>query len=264
MEGYVAERGLDLKNQPRLQVGTLPDTMPSGMRLPDEAEVLGSVLHHDRTTIVATTAQAPEDVIVGYVPTLKAQGWREVQKPGQRPDQGFQSHQNRQRAFAYLCRDSTSLRVSAAPRAGGRAYLDVHYEKETGYLPPCQEPQNARRRARIGRMEASFGPMPSLRPPEGVDRVRPSGMGGSSNGAEARARVETTLSAAELVTRYGEQIEAAGWTPRSKSAAEDHATQTWTLEGENGQRWRGVFTAVQLSDTSLQVAFDITRLGATG
>jgi hypothetical protein len=77
--------------------------MPSGMRLPDEAEVLGSVLHHDRTTIVATTAQAPEDVIAGYVPTLKAQGWREVQKPGQRPDQGFQSHSNQ--AAPTLSRD---------------------------------------------------------------------------------------------------------------------------------------------------------------
>lgn len=248
VEALLAERTRDGTVQPTLRIGALPDRMPANFTLLEAAKVLGSVVRDKEGVVYASISQAPDPAVASYTSLLEEQGWT-LQKTPRQP--GFQSTDGWR--AVNLCRNDSRLRVTALSRDQGGAYLRVRYDHRARGAPLCR--MTERRRSRRAQMAERMAPLPALQPPEGVQSVESSGYGGGGDELRTQARATSDLSAAELVARYGKQLEDAGWTPRSKGTAADHATQSWTFEDEEGTSWCGLFVAVEAAETSRVLVF---------
>lgn len=245
-------------------VGTPPSGLPDDFTLPEGAQVLGGVSTEglgfprnpfgpssppERRIVVADVPSWPDSAKARYDSTLAGQGWSRMTSVPQ-SQRVFQRRQSS--SLAVFCREDAVLRRFISSRGDGGARLKVEY-RTGGPLPRfCN-----RQQASAGLMEDV--PRPSLEPPPEAAIVSGGrGMGGGS--FSSHPRVESALSSVELASHYADQLKDQGWTLESRDEGTAAVNQTWRLEDESGQTWRGFLVVMPLPGTSEQkILFHIAK-----
>lgn len=215
----------------QLLVGELPDELPAEVPLPDNAQIVGSLVRGQKSVEVVFDIDQPADRVLDfYREYLTAAGWRELEFLG--PPGGFVST-----AFPVtFCQDALDLSLSVTAYPMEEAPTDVRLHLHTASDDsPCRQPWSP----------AGWRiPMPRLvAPPRARQLGGPitiSGAPGSS------AMLETRLDGPALMAHYTAQLERAGWTRHDAGQDGPAVWSTWVLKDEAGQPWQGVFVVLEV------------------
>ncbi|WP_133161772.1 hypothetical protein [Deinococcus koreensis] len=133
-------------------------------------------------------------------------------------------------------------RASGAGPGGLRASLTVYQQGGRPYaqLGVNEAPQLAEEiRTAQGFAELGlYGSLPALTPPAGVT-VFPTGGGGGSGGFTVSARIQGTLTPAQLSDHYSAQLRAKGWQALSRVTPRDQVVTVWSFQ-QDGQAVTGI------------------------
>ena len=194
------------RTPPTIIVGRAPASIPAAS-LPPGVNVLGGTEHRRGSTAVFTTPESPDSARNTLVRHLERSGWRVADREW---GQGFVPSPTE--VPSLYCRNDEGMNVLVRERAQGGtlALLSI-------WNGPVQGPCDERERNRSGRVERPD--LPTLEAPPGA-RMLGSGMGGGREGREAHARLESTMSTADIAAHYARQLTRAGWTVTGPAVAE--------------------------------------------
>jgi hypothetical protein len=188
--------------QATVSVGPTDPRFPANL-IPSGATVLGS----SGTVTILLVAGSADAALAAYRTHLELTGWRRAVEHETRegfmstPPEGFP------RAF---CRDSSIVFGVARPRTRDTTLLQVTY-----YLPYRGSPCDPRVQHPERRPALLDSEMPTLLPPPG-SRTSGSGMSGGQSDEDAHkiayARMQSPLTAREVVAHYADQLRRMGWT----------------------------------------------------
>lgn len=212
--------------------GKLPDGLPVEVPIPDDAELIGSMVRGENEgfQVILDVPGKPENIVEFYREQLTEAGWvekTEERRPGR--GGGFTSTAFGPNAF-----------FSRYENKGPALSINIHAPEE-----------NAPLGVRLG-LEQEYRPrplhrgpevLPVLEPPEGV-RQRRSG-GGSHHGDEyssedSEAILETGLDLGDLEAHYRDQLREAGWELQGKDVGKAYAVSSYTFTDEGGNPWKGL------------------------
>jgi hypothetical protein len=248
--------------------GRLPLGLPVELPLPDQTQVLGSVVDpKEDFQILLDVGQSPEQVIAFYRERLLAAGWRKPE-PGPlpsrfssprgfvqtRPENGLHVVEfttplvpiedgDRTRIIRtdVFCKGSFGpLFISARPMP--KAPTDVRLQYLSGFNSVCSP--NAIN-------EILEAPIPPLTPPSNTT-VSLRGGGGSYDDWESRAMLETELDVQALAAHYAAQLQRVGWTQRDNGHSELVTWSNWLLKDKKGQSWQGMLNLVKVEGKTNQ------------
>ena len=133
-------------------------------------------------------------------------------------------------------------RTGAGGSGGVRATLIVYQQGGRSYaqLNVNEAPQLAEeiRTAQIFAARGAGGALPALTPPTGAT-VFALGGGGGTGGFTASARIQGTLSPAQLDKHYAAQLQARGWQAISRVTPRGQVVTVWSLQ-QDGQPQTGI------------------------
>jgi hypothetical protein len=236
----------------QILVGQLPDPLPADFPLPEEAQIIGSIVQsYGFTEILFQTAQSPEEVYSFFQQQLLDTGWQ-VQES--RPfREGFLISLSEAHVDDLALREtphqfcSTSqaalLNVSAQPSDDSSAtavqlsFLTGGFESEPSSEFDCS----------LGMAES---PLPALLPPNDAV-VRGSGSSFGNDNASADAVIETDLDAEALINHYASQLQQAGWTQVETS---ERGLSRWSYRDEEGNDWQGSLLITEIQEMPNQYA----------
>jgi hypothetical protein len=247
---------------PAVLVGRTPDGFPREL-LPGRGEVLGSVRFPWATWVIQR--RADDDTTTLALSTVAAgAGWR-LARSWPEARGGFVPSE---RPFpSIFCRGDTSATYRETARPGGGHYAVVT-------LQHVRAPSICRRQADVTTSGSSVSivdaassssgvvfsemrrpemspmpPMPTLRAPAGVQMVGGTSSGGGGDQWSTESRASTRLSADELVTQYGRQMAAQGWTllADQRFGGASLATLGAEQRDERGTTWRALLTVQRLA-----------------
>ncbi|MBV9387350.1 MAG: hypothetical protein JOZ78_13080 [Chroococcidiopsidaceae cyanobacterium CP_BM_ER_R8_30] len=246
----------------QLLVRQLPPHLPVDLPLPDNVDVVGSVVRGQLSTeIVLDAQQSAEQVFAFYQQRLTAMGWREWQHPqragGFIPSVGLTGIRFQRGSL------EPSLQVSTYPLLNGltdvRLFLQSHRGLANAVRPSRSVSEFASTSTSItvpprsvsgsttqlaGHLPSS--PLPRLEAPPSAWQSG-SGGGGSSDSFYSTATLITDLNSLTLVGHYGTQMEGAGWIRQSQGQSGPVTWSTWTLD-QQGQSWHGLLQTMELPE----------------
>lgn len=241
----LAERSLStwFPNEPeprgvQLWVGTLPDDLPIDLPVPEGAHIIGS-LRRERNHLEVTfdAPQPVEAVKEFYRRQLTAAGWYE-----QEPEYGMGGFVQMQgRVMFCQGRRGPGLSIMAHEAQSGvtpvrlMLYLDARHS-------PCRPHHNPAERQVLPRLTLPPGVRVSQR------GLRSGGGGYGGGSAHTSTALEGDITLTELATHYGAQLEAAQWVPQASGDAGPVAWSRWSFEDEEGESWKGLFFALDMSE----------------
>ena len=222
--------------QTTIYIGTLPDDLPFELVLPDDAQVVGSIVRSDSNTyeIIADTQLEP-DAVVDFFTDALPDTWERIEGPVMSPG-GFVE---REFTGGLFCSDDASLNVNVSTTDGEMSDLRL-------YIVSPADPYMCEGGAEMA-MRDPFMMLPRLETPEGVELLPGSG-GGSGGGfpgrrsATSTANLATELPLDELAAAYNSQLEAAGWEQTDSAVSGGVAWSGWTFTDDEGALWGGTFT----------------------
>ena len=225
-------------------IGALPQNLPFDLPIPDETQIIGSVVggEHDGIEIIADSQLPIHEVVAFYEGALtEAADWRTLDPIGGFVQEG---------TAGLFCYGDTSLNLIVLPSRELRFTIGIAADEISCAVPP-EAPRDA---ATI---------MPRLVSPEGVVLMSGSG-GGGSGGSSAYTWVMLTsaLPIDEIAATYQAQFEAAGWQQASREAGEKFSWSAWTFTDADGGQWNGTFTLTGMADDEY-TAWAIVRAVAT-
>ena len=211
-------------------VGELPSDLPADVPIPEDAEVIGSIVRSDKYTmiqIMLDAPQEPDEILEFYRDYLTEKGWQEMKQPS---SSGFVSPMMRSRVnFCY--EGKISLSMSAYTTEEGKP-TDVR-------LYVSDDPQSCKAYTEEPVRPGAGDVLPALMAPEGAIQ-RGGGGGGGSDRRYSQATLETSLSIDELHTHYRAQILEAGWDLREEGSKGTVAWSTWSFADESDNDWVGL------------------------
>jgi hypothetical protein len=244
---------------PAVIVGRTPDGFPREL-LPGRGEVLGSVRFPSATWVIQR--RADDDTTTVTLPAAAAgAGWRTVTAWGE-PRGGFVPSES---AFpSFFCHGDTSATFRETSRPGGGRYAIVTLQYARGPSVCTRQASlttSGTSAVAVDRVSSSSGvafaearrpempPAPTLRAPAGVEMSGGMSSGGGGDHWSTDARAVTRLSADELVTQYGRQMVAQGWTllPDQRFGGAALATLGAEKRDERGTTWRALLTAQRIA-----------------
>ena len=232
-----------------ITVGRSPADFPREL-LPPGVRILGGLFSPGgrdmprSITVVAVSADSLPLATSTLESTLERAGWKTPAMPGAQTRGGFSSMSvlvasGGQRG-SMLCRDSAMVYMTVAPRDGGGSLYHVDFTPSVHRNSPCN-PDFARRM--MGRQTEEMFNFPMLRPPAGA-YSRGGGSCGSEDSQEQTARLETTLSATDLVAHYAAQLQTQGWTLGPRSGDSTMVMQLAKGHDDKGRNLTGILGAV--------------------
>lgn len=227
---------------PRLFVGRLPDDRPEEIPVPEGLTLVGSMIRRGwrgepETEVILDAAMPAESVREAYRQQMTAAGWFEREWPGLRG--GFGGGPRRGRLVLCKSERGPSLMVTANDRPGQPTAVRLTLDTDRRNLP-CVPHRR-------------YGPdlekevIPELEPPPGARYVE--GEWGSSRGEdvqESRATIKAETDLEDVAAHYAGQLEAGGWTRTGGGVSGSLASSAWELTDDEGERWLGVFTALEV------------------
>ncbi|MBD2059239.1 hypothetical protein H6F88_25135 [Oculatella sp. FACHB-28] len=242
----------------QILVGQLPDPLPADFPLPEEAQIIGSIVRsYGFTEIMLRTAQSSEEVYSFFQQQLLDTGWQ-LQEPHASP-KGFivrlsEAHINdlaSRELPRQFCSTSQAalLNVSAQPSPDSSAttvqlsLIAGGFESEPSSGFNCS----------LGIVEA---PLPALLPPTNAV-VQGSGSSSGNGDASADAVIETDLDAEALINHYASQLQQAGW---RQIEASERGLSRWSYQDEEGRDWQGSLLITEIQGTPNQYAASIQIL----
>lgn len=245
----------------QLLVKQLPAHLPADLPLPDDVDVVGSVVRGQLSTeIVLDAQQSTEQVLAFYQQRLTAMGWRKWQHP-QRAG-GFVPSVD----LIGICFQHDSLepsvQVSAYPLLDGltdvRLLLQFHQgltnavgpRRSVSGFSSTSTSVTVPPRAVSGSITQLAGhlpssPLPQLEAPPSAWQSGGGG-GGRSDSFYSTATLIKNLNSLTLAGYYGTQMERAGWIRQSQGQSGPVAWSMWTLRDQQGQSWSGLLQAMEL------------------
>ncbi len=241
--------------------GRLPDELPVELPMPDDADVVGSVVRGDENVeIVLDVPGEPESVLDAYGERLAAAGWSEPEFGGP-PTGGFAPADG---AFgSTFCRDGEDPYLTVSAFALGDGDMsDVRLSLSSGSegFSPCEEQM-----VPPGPPGGVQGLIPRLEAPRDSTMTGGGEGGGGGDSWYSSSTLKTEMSVADLEEHYRAQLEDAGWNRDDSGAGGPAAWSTWTFTDE-GDRWSGVFLVLDIpeqEDTRF-LYLRIQRLGGEG
>ena len=227
---YLASPGAPY-GAPEILVCQLPSDLPIDIPIPEDAEVVGSIVRSDKYTniqIILDVPWEPEEVLEFYRDRL-TEGWEEMKRPSQG---GFVS------SFmsfpATFCHNQEiSLSISAYPVEEGKpADVRLRLNDDPQYCKAYTEEP-----VRPGVYPGDI--LPALFAPEDIVQ-RGGGGGGSSDRQYSTATLETSLGTGELHAHYKAQLLEAGWKLKEEGSGRTIAWSTWSLVDDLDNDWAGL------------------------
>jgi hypothetical protein len=245
---------------PKLLVGSVPERLAAEIYVPKEARIIGSLVREETdATIVLNTKASPEKALSEYEQILSSRGWEQFRREMDARPGGFLPAEARNYWSSYrvFCREKAraSLTIRANPRPDQTTDLYLTYS-EKGERSLCNQTRGIMR-ARLlpgGRGEQPFGHdlIPPLYAPEGATSNQMGGGVGSPRSQNQFITLNTKLSASELLSHYGEQLEKAGWKPINRSVEGKTAWQSWNVQGDAEDPLQAFLLIIELPDEKPQ------------
>lgn len=252
--------------------GRLPERLPVSLPLPEQTQVLGSVVGPKQDVqILLDVGQSPEQVVAFYREQLLASGWRKPEsEPLQfsergfmqtRPEDGLESvdlatplvaEQNgeitRARRTEVFCKGSEGplyIEVSPMLKAPTDVRLNLYFSSFNAYC-------SSNRMNEMWEVQ-----LPPLKPPPNT-KVEMRGGRPSNDYQESRAVLETRLDAQALAAHYATQLERAGWKRRDAGQSQLSNWSNWLLKDKKGQSWQGVLHLIKVEGKANQYSASVS------
>lgn len=231
---------------PQLFVERLPDNLPIKIPIPEGFTVVGGLSRANErlggleTLVVLDAPVSTEQVRVAYRQLMDSTpGWSERTPPG-RTDGGF-VFGPRASALLFCEEESGSALVVSPQELPGTPITDVRLRLDTGPRTPCTRTQR-------GVVEQEWR-IPKLAQPAGA-RVYPEAKSITRHPdfESSSLTVDANMWPAEIAAHYNTQLAAGGWTLTGEDLSSPQAWSSWEFSDEQGNRWIGVFAALELPE----------------
>lgn len=246
--------------------GRLPLRLPVELPLPDQTQVLGSVVGpKEDVQILLDVGQSPEQVVAFYRERLLAAGWTKPEPEPKRfssigfvqtrPENGLESVDfatpmvvaengdiTRAGRTDVFCKGSYGplfIKARPMPQAPTDVRLNLYLSSFNSYCSLN----------RINEMREV--PLPPLTPPSNT-KVELRDGGGSNDYWQSMAMLETELDVQALAAHYTAQLQRVGWTRRDSSQSELAAWSNWLLKDKKGQSWQGMLNLIKVEGKANQ------------
>ncbi len=243
--------------EPKLLVGKIPEPIAKEIDIFDGARVIGSLVHETESKIVFNTKASPEEIISVYERNLTPKGWNLLQMESEVQMGGFlpsEATMNYRKYFRIFCRekDGASMTIRAKLRLDKTTDLFLTYSPG-GDNSPCNRMAGAMR----GRMRglksqpSEYNLIPALYAPEGAGSQQMGG-GGGPRSTNRFVTLKTKLSASELLSHYGKQLEKSGWQSLAQNTGEISARQSWRFKDNLNNDWHALLLITALPEEKEQ------------
>ncbi len=246
--------------------GRLPERLPVELPLPEQTQILGSVVGpKEDVQILLDVGQSPEQVVAFYRERLLAAGWRKPEPETKRlSERGFV--QTRPENGFEIVDFSTPLVVAENGDITRAGRTDVFCQGSFGPLFIEARPMpKATTDVRLNLYLSSFNsycssnhtnqrwevPLPPLTPPSHT-KVELRGSRGSNHDWESMAMLETSLDVQALAAHYTAQLQRVGWIRRDSGQSSLSAWSNWLLKDNKGQSWQGMLNLSQVEGKANQ------------
>ena len=221
--------------EPEILVGELPGNLPVDVPVPRGAEVIGSIVHSDKYTMVEImldVPQEPDEVLAFYRDRLTEKGWQEMKQPS---PSGFVSPMVL--SYTNFClEEKFSLNIRVYPTEEGKltdVRLNVNDNPQFCNIYTDEPPTPSSRPGDV---------LPALLAPDNAIQMSGGG-GGGGDQRYSQAMLETSLSIAELHTHYRTQLIEAGWKLEEEGGNGTVAWSAWTFIDNSDNDWVGLLHA---------------------
>jgi hypothetical protein len=226
------------------QVGKLPSDLPAPLPALPNVRVVGSVVNTSSRPEISYSAQifldsqlTPTIFRRQFVAGLEKGGWKLLPGYGSRTGQrgGFVSTDAG--GFLGYVQESKNLMVNIqTQRKDDTTQVSINLRVDP----------NAKRMLAMSQPDTQSIPLPDLQPPPGATVTAGGGGGGGGGGQfTTSAMIETDLSAAALMTHYGDQLQKAGWSPLSRTLRGAVSVSVWGFQDELKQEAVGLLSLVR-------------------
>ncbi len=230
-----------LAENPQLFVGELPPDLAGKLPLPEDSQVLGTLIRnpHD-ATILLDSSMPPGGVLDFYKEHMRAAGWEE-QPPFHLTSGGFVHSMPFPGEGVTFCRSPKGPSLQVAALAKGektdvRLTLDLTAQN-------CQHPRMQRART----MEKLIPPL--YAPPEASQQGGGSGWSDNEAHTSAMLQLPAAMEIEQLAEHYYAQLAQAGWQRIEAGHVGAMAGSTWKFQDEGHENWRGVLFIMRINET---------------
>lgn len=246
--------------------GRLPERLPVELPLPEQTQILGSVVGpKEDVQILLDVEQSVEQVVAFYRERLLAAGWRKPEPETKRlSERGFV--QTRPENEFEIVDFSTPLVVVENGDITRARRTDVFCKGSFGPLfiearPMLKAPTDVRLNLYLSSFNSYCSsnhtnerwevPLPPLTPPSNT-KVELRGSRGSNDYYDSMAMLETELDVQALAAHYTAQLQRVGWTQRDSGQSSLSAWSNWLLKDKQGQSWQGMLNLSQVEGKANQ------------
>lgn len=232
----------------QLLVGQLPEDLPVPLPLPEQSQLLGSLLRNAAPAeIILNTLLSPVQIIDFYRNHFVAMGWEESPTPQSVPL--FVMVPPNEGALLNLSKAIHGPFVQVRAQSTNGASTDVrvlvyqHNRSSADF--PRKTPKRVR--LRLGGMSPISEMIPDLMIPPGTE-LEGTGFSSSLTTAQTNVILRTDLTLSSLTAFYPPQLKQAGWNLTAMGSSEHVFWSTWAVSDEANETWRGVFFVLQMPD----------------
>lgn len=189
----------------------------------------------DSQSIFLDSSAPPAQVRAELQASLKALRWTAFRGPlGPSFEGGFQSEaEGNVSVLAYYRLEQQVSLNGQIRRVGAVTRVTLNLNKDRNLREQLQF-----REGRGGELQSN---LPTLRPPNGAN-VQASGGGGGGGSWTSYASIQSALNAAQLLEVFGTQLQAAGWTPLTRSTTGKTVTSVWRFTDPDQNEVTGLLT----------------------
>lgn len=229
--------------QAQILVGQLPQPLPIDLPIPEQAQILGSVVgtydQPDSYQIFLTVPRSPQQVESYYRQQLQAAGWT-VPDSGTGRTRGFVSPLSIPDPIVF-CQEANRMMLTLVTQSKGENLTAANLNLTRQDYSLC-----VRIATRFDPIEV---PLPNLVSPPDA-RVSNIGGGGSNDSWVSSATIETSIDRQTLLNHYKEQLEQAGWRSEGSGNSEAANWSYLTLENSQGPRWQALLSIAPIGDAN--------------
>ncbi|NJN56711.1 MAG: hypothetical protein HC879_04045 [Leptolyngbyaceae cyanobacterium SL_5_9] len=246
-----ARYAFDGQENVQILVGQLPESLPDDLPLPEEAQIIGSIVKTgsiaggtDSTEILLRVNQSPEETYSLYQQQLLDEGWQVEEAP--EIDGGFLARDavnspqvsSSRNSFGSFCSPSQTAHLyidTAQSQTNSSAILKLTLNSvysETQPLFPFE--------CSLG---IEYAPLPALTLPANAKFISGGSSSFSNDEASSDAVIETDLDAESLINHYANQLQQAGWTQVETSEV---GLSRWSFQDEEGRDWQSLLIIAEI------------------
>jgi hypothetical protein len=223
----------------RILIGSLPETLPFNLPLPEDTQVVGSVIREGPTEsieIIMDVDGTPEEAIAFFSDGFSGRKWKVIEEPG--AGGGFISFEFMGITYCYN-KDEAFLTLNARE-------LDARKTDVRVYIQHPLDPY-----ANCAQLDYGAGPgapydlIPPLVAPKGAIQRVGGGGGSGMNDQYISTTLETDLNAKALLDHYNLQLEEAGWESVSEVNVGGAAWSHWLMKDDQGRAWDGMLLIIE-------------------